>query len=136
MVHYIILYIIILHIITVIWIFFSDYVIQEKVARLQKRELEGFGFVLRGAKGNFTNRILCYSTLYNIIIEQDVIYEIVRQGKFIRWGNQFPSPQKTVCQDGNNKLRSFPFIHPLISITLGSSRLRPKSIQHTKRTSK
>ncbi|XP_063305237.1 SH3 and multiple ankyrin repeat domains protein 3 isoform X1 [Pelobates fuscus] len=28
----------------------SDYVIQEKVARLQKRELEGFGFVLRGAK--------------------------------------------------------------------------------------
>uniref|UniRef100_A0A8C5MUG7 SH3 and multiple ankyrin repeat domains protein 3 n=1 Tax=Leptobrachium leishanense TaxID=445787 RepID=A0A8C5MUG7_9ANUR len=28
----------------------SDYVIQEKAARLQKRELEGFGFVLRGAK--------------------------------------------------------------------------------------
>ncbi|XP_018108324.1 SH3 and multiple ankyrin repeat domains protein 3 isoform X1 [Xenopus laevis] len=28
----------------------SDYIIQEKVARLQKRELEGFGFVLRGAK--------------------------------------------------------------------------------------
>ncbi|KAG8440137.1 hypothetical protein GDO86_006075 [Hymenochirus boettgeri] len=28
----------------------SDYVIQEKVAHLQKRELEGFGFVLRGAK--------------------------------------------------------------------------------------
>lgn len=30
---------------------FSDYVIEEKTAVLQKRESEGFGFVLRGAKG-------------------------------------------------------------------------------------
>lgn len=29
----------------------SDYVIEEKTAVLQKRESEGFGFVLRGAKG-------------------------------------------------------------------------------------
>ena len=29
----------------------SDYVIEEKAAVLQKRESEGFGFVLRGAKG-------------------------------------------------------------------------------------
>lgn len=32
--------------------FFSDYVIDDKVAVLQKRDHEGFGFVLRGAKGN------------------------------------------------------------------------------------
>lgn len=30
----------------------SDYVIDDKVAILQKRDHEGFGFVLRGAKGN------------------------------------------------------------------------------------
>lgn len=30
----------------------SDYVIDDKVAVLQKRDHEGFGFVLRGAKGN------------------------------------------------------------------------------------
>lgn len=30
----------------------SDYVIEEKTATLQKRDSEGFGFVLRGAKGN------------------------------------------------------------------------------------
>lgn len=29
----------------------SDYIIEEKTAVLQKREHEGFGFVLRGAKG-------------------------------------------------------------------------------------
>lgn len=29
----------------------SDYVIDDKVAVLQKRDHEGFGFVLRGAKG-------------------------------------------------------------------------------------
>lgn len=29
----------------------SDYVIEEKTAVLQKRDSEGFGFVLRGAKG-------------------------------------------------------------------------------------
>lgn len=29
----------------------SDYVIDDKVAILQKRDHEGFGFVLRGAKG-------------------------------------------------------------------------------------
>lgn len=29
----------------------SDYVIEEKSATLQKRDSEGFGFVLRGAKG-------------------------------------------------------------------------------------
>lgn len=29
----------------------SDYVIEEKNAVLQKKESEGFGFVLRGAKG-------------------------------------------------------------------------------------
>lgn len=32
--------------------FISDYVIDDKVAVLQKRDHEGFGFVLRGAKGN------------------------------------------------------------------------------------
>lgn len=32
--------------------FVSDYVIDDKVAILQKRDHEGFGFVLRGAKGN------------------------------------------------------------------------------------
>lgn len=31
--------------------FCSDYVIEDKVAVLQKRDHEGFGFVLRGAKG-------------------------------------------------------------------------------------
>lgn len=29
----------------------SDYIIEEKDAMLQKKENEGFGFVLRGAKG-------------------------------------------------------------------------------------
>lgn len=29
----------------------SDYIIEEKNAVLQKKENEGFGFVLRGAKG-------------------------------------------------------------------------------------
>jgi hypothetical protein len=29
----------------------SDYVIEEKSSVLQKRDSEGFGFVLRGAKG-------------------------------------------------------------------------------------
>ena len=35
---------------------FSDYVIEEKTAVLQKRESEGFGFVLRGAKGRKRGR--------------------------------------------------------------------------------
>lgn len=30
----------------------SDYIIEEKNAVLQKKESEGFGFVLRGAKGD------------------------------------------------------------------------------------
>lgn len=38
----------------------SDYVIEEKTATLQKRDSEGFGFVLRGAKGN-ANVNVCYS---------------------------------------------------------------------------
>lgn len=29
----------------------SDYIVEEKNAVLQKKENEGFGFVLRGAKG-------------------------------------------------------------------------------------
>lgn len=38
----------------------SDYVIEEKTATLQKRDSEGFGFVLRGAKGS-VNVNVCYS---------------------------------------------------------------------------
>lgn len=34
----------------------SDYVIEEKTAVLQKRDSEGFGFVLRGAKGETMDR--------------------------------------------------------------------------------
>lgn len=34
----------------------SDYVIEEKTAVLQKRDSEGFGFVLRGAKGGWGGR--------------------------------------------------------------------------------
>lgn len=34
----------------------SDYVIEEKTAVLQKRDSEGFGFVLRGAKGERMDR--------------------------------------------------------------------------------
>lgn len=30
----------------------SDYIIKEKTVLLQKKDSEGFGFVLRGAKGN------------------------------------------------------------------------------------
>lgn len=43
----------------------SDYVIEEKTATLQKRDSEGFGFVLRGAKGN-VNLNGCY--LYEAVI--------------------------------------------------------------------
>lgn len=42
----------------------SDYVIDDKVAVLQKRDHEGFGFVLRGAKGNgvmLWGRSACWS---------------------------------------------------------------------------
>lgn len=31
----------------------SDYIIKEKTVLLQKKDSEGFGFVLRGAKGDF-----------------------------------------------------------------------------------
>ena len=34
---------------------YSDYIIEEKNAVLQKKENEGFGFVLRGAKGEWTS---------------------------------------------------------------------------------
>ncbi|GCC19819.1 hypothetical protein chiPu_0021168 [Chiloscyllium punctatum] len=33
-----------------IWYIYSDYIIKEKTVLLQKRDSEGFGFVLRGAK--------------------------------------------------------------------------------------
>lgn len=39
-----------------LFVFVSDYVIEEKTAVLQKRESEGFGFVLRGAKGRMMDR--------------------------------------------------------------------------------
>jgi len=32
-------------------LFLSDYIIKEKTVLLQKKDNEGFGFVLRGAKG-------------------------------------------------------------------------------------
>lgn len=38
----------------------SDYVIDDKVAVLQKREHEGFGFVLRGAKGKGVSAVWCW----------------------------------------------------------------------------
>lgn len=54
----------------------SDYIIEEKTAVLQKREHEGFGFVLRGAKG---------------------------KGCFFRWvlglGGKAPSPHVAGAQD-------------------------------------
>lgn len=35
----------------------SDYIIEEKDAMLQKKENEGFGFVLRGAKGKLDQNL-------------------------------------------------------------------------------
>lgn len=35
----------------------SDYIIEEKDAMLQKKESEGFGFVLRGAKGKHNQNL-------------------------------------------------------------------------------
>lgn len=51
----------------------SDYVIEEKTATLQKRDSEGFGFVLRGAKGNvnvnvYYSHTSIYTHTYTICI--------------------------------------------------------------------
>lgn len=37
-------------------LFASDYIIKEKTVLLQKKDSEGFGFVLRGAKGKKTSK--------------------------------------------------------------------------------
>lgn len=48
---------------------FSDYIIKEKTVLLQKKDNEGFGFVLRGAKGERLIKIIhhslcCHSRLH------------------------------------------------------------------------
>lgn len=44
-------------------LFHSDYIIEEKNAVLQKKDNEGFGFVLRGAKGETQTHTLLWKVL-------------------------------------------------------------------------